>query len=167
MPGGDADLQRAIYEAVTAGSLRLVGTDGSERSVASPAEIGIGQSGVRLAKPTPPATADDTTTPTQPTSTDDTEAEPSTNTADNTSPAPDPQSKVTEKQVAFSLRTSLLQDQPRADLYALLQALADMVDDEKSSYAEVMLKVRVTSDVADDIADLVRKTGANPDVRNA
>ena len=42
-----------------------------------------------------------------------------------------------------------------------------MVDDEKSSYAEVMLKVRVTSDVADDIADLVRKTGANPDVRDA
>jgi hypothetical protein len=79
---------------------------------------------------------------------------------------PEPEA-TKEKQVAFSLRTSLSQDQPRDTLYALLQALADVVDEGKSSYAEVMLKVRVSADNADAIADLARKTGANPDVRDA
>ena len=42
LAGGDADLQRAIFEAVIDGSLRLVGDDGTERVVTKPSEIGVG-----------------------------------------------------------------------------------------------------------------------------
>ena len=51
LPQGEIDLQRAIYEAVRSGSLRLLGSDGLERSVTTPGEVGVGQAGLRLAKP--------------------------------------------------------------------------------------------------------------------
>ena len=51
LPGGDSDLQRAIFQALQAGTLRLVGADGLDRVVTRPGEIGVGQSSLRLAKP--------------------------------------------------------------------------------------------------------------------
>ena len=51
LPGGDSDLQRAIFQAVQAGDLRLVGADGLDRAVTRPGDIGVGQSSLRLAKP--------------------------------------------------------------------------------------------------------------------
>ena len=54
LPGGDTDLQRAIHQAVSNQTVRLVGADGSERQITSPLEIGIGLSSLRLAKLLPP-----------------------------------------------------------------------------------------------------------------
>ena len=51
LPGGDADLQQAIFQAINDGSLRLVGADDLDRAVTRPGDIGVGQSGLRLAKP--------------------------------------------------------------------------------------------------------------------
>ena len=51
LPGGDGDLQQAIFQALQAGNLRLVGVDGLDRVVTRPGEIGVGQSSLRLAKP--------------------------------------------------------------------------------------------------------------------
>ena len=51
LPGGDSDLQSAIFQALQAGDLRLVGADGLDRVVTRPGEIGVGQSSLRLAKP--------------------------------------------------------------------------------------------------------------------
>ena len=51
LPGGDSDLQRAIFQALQAGTLRLVGADGLDRVVTRPGEIGVGQSSLRLARP--------------------------------------------------------------------------------------------------------------------
>src|SRR6185437_12278198 len=51
LPGGDSDLQRAIFEALQVGKLRLVGADGLGRVVSRPGEIGVGQSSLRLAEP--------------------------------------------------------------------------------------------------------------------
>ncbi|WP_270886254.1 DUF499 domain-containing protein [Pedococcus sp. 5OH_020] len=168
LPGGEADLQRAIYEAVAAGDLALVGSDGTPRTVTSPSEIGVGQSGVRLAKPTSakpdePTEDEASDTPGEG-GTNDKPTTPGVGGGGVTKPEPEP---VKEKQIAFSLRTSLLQDQPRDALYALLQALTDAVDGGKTSYAEVMLKVRMSADDADAIANLARDAGANPDVRDA
>ena len=44
LPGGDSDLQRAIFQALQAGTIRLVGADGLDRVVTRPGEIGVGQS---------------------------------------------------------------------------------------------------------------------------
>ncbi|MBE4717295.1 AAA family ATPase [Pseudarthrobacter sp. AB1] len=168
LPGGESDLQRAIYEAVAAGSIALVGNDGVERSVTGPSEIGIGQSGVRLSKPLPPEPETLTEEPTLgDTPVDEEKSVPPGREGEKAGGQDKLQRPpVAEKQIAFSLRTSLLQDQPRDTLYALLQALADMVDEGKSSYAEVMFKVRVDGASADAVADLVRKAGGNPDLRD-
>jgi hypothetical protein len=45
LPGGDSDLQRAIFQALQAVTLRLVGADGLDRVVTRPAEIGSPDSG--------------------------------------------------------------------------------------------------------------------------
>jgi hypothetical protein len=73
---------------------------------------------------------------------------------------------LVEKHFAFALRTSLSGDNARDSLYALLQALADRVDEGASTYAEVMVKMRVSEDVADGLATLAREAGTNPDVRD-
>ncbi|SDM02781.1 Protein of unknown function [Arthrobacter sp. ov407] len=168
LPGGESDLQRAIYEAVAAGSLRLLGNDGAERSVTGPSEIGVGQSGVRLSKPEagePDGPTNDRVSVVTPVDEEKTAWSRTGSGNGGAKNEPEPQAGA-EKQIAFSLRTSLLQDQPRDALYALLQALADMVDEGKSSYAEVMLKVRVDATAADGVADLVRNAGGNPDLRD-
>jgi hypothetical protein len=165
LPGGDADLQRAIHQAVIEQTVRLVGADGSERQITSPLEIGIGLSSLRLAKPLPPEPVTGDTGESDTTGADGAAtggAEPSGTVSggqDGGSTA------TTERQVTFSLRTSLSSDTPKDALYALLHELADRVDDGSASYAEFMVKIRVTGDVADSIADLIRGTGTNPDVR--
>src|SRR5262249_39566199 len=148
LPGGDADLQRAIYDAVADGSLRLVGADDTERHVTSASEIGVGQSSLRLAKPVTQET---------PVSPDD---------SDQVADVPVIVADVVEKQVASALRTSLASDNSRDALYTLLRELADRVDEGVVSYAEVMLKLRIDGTLADSVADLIRATGAEPDVRD-
>jgi len=154
LPNGETDLQRAIYEAVTDGSLRLVGNDGIERQVTSASEIGVGQSSVRLAEPVPEETGD--------TGGDEATGNDATRPEDGHGP----DVPVVEKQVTFSLRTSLSADDSRDALYALLTALADRVDERAVSYAEVMVKLRVAEGAAKVIADLAKATGAQPDVRD-
>ncbi len=170
LPGGDTDLQRAIYEAANDGKVRLVGSDGSERHITSPVEIGIGLSSLRLAKPLPAE-------PAAPGSGGDSSAgSTGTPSGEGTMPAgrgptgppggQPPSPPVSEKQITFALRTSLSADNPRDALYALLNELADRVDDGSASYAEVMIKMRVSDEAADNIATLIRHTGSAPDVRD-
>lgn len=186
LPGGDADLQRAIYQAVTEGSLRLIGADDVERHVANAQEIGVGQSGLRLAKSALPEACPSCGKPHHP----DRPCE----AAQETCPAcgtpahpgrpceeviPDTCSTCGERahpgrtcappketQIAFALRTSLTRDSARDALYALLQELADRVDEDAASYAEIMVKMRVNADVADRLGEFIRNTGANPDIRD-
>lgn len=51
LAGSDSDLQRAIFEAVVDGSLRLVGDDESERVVTKASEIGVGSASLHLPRP--------------------------------------------------------------------------------------------------------------------
>lgn len=53
LPGGDNDLKSAIYSAVQAGDLRLVGADGLEKIVDAPDTINLSSQGLRLARPLP------------------------------------------------------------------------------------------------------------------
>ena len=184
LPRGDADLQRAIFEAIEEGVLRLLGADGTERPVGSPGEIGVGQSGLRLAKPVPPGVCPDcggSEHPGQPCPEIDLEAGEvlqktarafaattrgssvvelpgGGSTATSTGPT------TNEKQFAFSLRTSLFDDERRDALYSLLTALGVSVDNGDSSFAEVMVKMRIKADVADDLAARVRAIGTEPTI---
>ena len=53
LPGGERDLQSAIYAAVLDGDLRLVGADGVEKVADSADTINLSSQGLRLAKPLP------------------------------------------------------------------------------------------------------------------
>ncbi len=148
LPGGDVDLQRAIFQAIEANNLRLVGADGLDRSVTRPSEIGVGQSGLRLAKPhslKPPEPKPPEPKPPEP--------EP-----------PEPEHR--EQEIAFSLMTSLTEEEQRETVRLLLRKLANAVDEGAASYAQLMVKVTVDSSVAREIAENARATGVNPTVRD-
>ena len=48
LPGGDSDLQRAIFAAVTTKQVRLLDKDGNERAAERATDINVGSSGLRL-----------------------------------------------------------------------------------------------------------------------
>ena len=56
-----------------------------------------------------------------------------------------------EKQIAFALRVSLSSEGARDAVYALLQELADRVDEGAATYAEIMIKARINATAVDDI----------------
>jgi hypothetical protein len=179
LPRGDADLQRAIFEAIEDGALLLVGADGTERPVGSPGEIGVGQSGLRLAKPVPPGVCPEcggSEHPGQPCPETDLEGREGSEKAAGTrgssvvglpsgsSTATSTGPTTNEKQFAFSLRTSLSDDEKRDALYSLLTALGVSVDNGDSSFAEFMVKMRIKAEVAGDLAARVRAIGTEPTI---
>jgi hypothetical protein len=170
LPEGDADLQRAIYEAVTEGRLRLVGGDGITRSVDRPGEIGVGQTGLRLARPLDTGVLDGNGMAT-PGSVDDQDqgatregtsgsTEPGASGADDGA-AP----QYTEHEIAFTLMTSLTDPARRDALYDLLGHLMDQLDNGTISYGEFMIKLRIATPSSGELVEGVRAAGATPNVR--
>lgn len=49
--GGDNDLKRALYQAISAGEARIVSPNGDEAQAASPNDINVQSSGLRLERP--------------------------------------------------------------------------------------------------------------------
>jgi hypothetical protein len=167
LPSGDADLQRAIYQAVTDGSMQLVGSDGVERHVTSPTEIGVGQSGLRLAKPGPDLSSIGDGSGATDLGGTGGQGGPSVVPGEGTSTGGSVATLPGEKQIAFALRVSLSSDGVRDAVYALLQELADRVDEGAATYAEIMIKARISAAAVDDVAQAIRRTGADPDIREA
>jgi len=172
LPGGDADLQQAIFQAISAGSLRLVGADDLDRAVTRAADIGVGQSGLRLAKPKtaePPtggngaAGAGGTATGT---SGGDTGTSTGTTAGGAATGAGSTGPQVSEQELTFSLMTSLTDEAKREAVRQLLRDLTNAVDEGKVSYAQLMLKVIVDTSVVGTIADEAREAGATPTVRD-
>ena len=181
LPGGDSDLQRAIFEALQAGKLRLVGADGLDRVVTRPGEIGVGQSSLRLAKPQTGESPGGGTTGDSGASTGlfgggSGSSGAGTNGAGSgnghtagtqgsgggvglgdTQPG--------EQEVAFTLMTSLTDETKRDSVRLLLRNLANAIDEGKASYAQLMVKVIVDSSAADEIAEDVRSTGTTATVK--
>jgi hypothetical protein len=180
LPGGDSDLQRAIFEALQAGKLRLVGADGLDRVVTRPGDIGVGQASLRLAKP---KTGDDAVGGAG----DDSGAETgsrggsgsggsgtsgtgsgngsTTDTSESGSDGGDRDATAGEQELAFTLMTSLTDDTKRDSVRLLLRNLANAVDEGKASYAQLMVKVIVDTSSADGIAEDIRATGSTPTIK--
>lgn len=175
LPKGDADLQRAIFEAIEEGKLLLVGVDGTERPVAHPSEIGVGLSSLKLAKPVPAGVCPECNGPLhpgQPCPEIDPAArealEKAAKTLGATGSGAATGATVTalpnEKQFAFSLRSSLSDGEKQHALYSLLTALGASVDNGDASYAEVMVKMRLKGEVTGELSAKVRAAGTEPTI---
>ena len=169
LPDEERDLQRSIYEAVSAGQLRLVGADDADRAVTRPADIAVGSSGLRLAPPkptvevTPLGEAD---APTPPGPSDGTPSGGTGKTGPTpTQPPPTPPAP-TEREIAFSLMTSMADSDTRDGVRRLLLDLANAADDGKISWAQVQIKVVVASDISDELEADVRAAGTTPSSRD-
>jgi len=182
LPGGEPDLQKAIYDAVSAGQLRLVGAAGEDRAVTRPGDIAVGSAGLRLA---PPKSTDDdgtTTTTTSGAATGGPAGGASTSTSGGASGAGT--GAVTggttsgvsggavtyatsEREITFSLMTSMSDSDTRDAVRRLLLALSNAADEELLSWAQLQVKVVVVdTSVADSIEQAVRDSGTNPSSRS-
>lgn len=163
LPGGDADLQRAIYEAVDAGLLRLVGADGQDRTVTRAGDIAVGSSGLRLA---PPMTVDPEPAPGPgPQPRPGPTPEPRPGPGPGPSPDPDPAPVPTEREIAFSLMTSMGDGDTRDAVRRLLLELSNAADEGQVSWAQLQVKVVVSADIADAVEQAARASGTNPSSR--
>jgi hypothetical protein len=127
LPGGDMDLQRAIFDAVADGKLRLVGEDGTERVVNRASEIGVGSASLRLARPIEvPFPIDKLPAPPEPPRPGDTQYP-----------------KLPDVQLKLSLNTNLEGDARREAVFQLLTDLAAAVDDGEISHSQIAASVVV------------------------
>jgi hypothetical protein len=147
LPGGDADLQRAIFEAVSDGKLRLVGEDGTERVVTRPSEIGVGSPSLRLARPV------EVSVPTEAGATTQGEQPRAPQPSEPKYPAsPDVQLKV-------SLNTNLDDAGRKNAVYMLLTDLATAVDDGDASHCQLAVSVVVSEKKAESLTTRTQTAG--------
>ena len=181
LPGGDSDLQRAIFQALQAGTIRLVGADGLDRVVTRPGEIGVGQSSLRLAKPktgdaAAGGTGGDGGAHTGPSGGGSGSSGPGTSgagsgsgsttgTQESGGGAGGDDAVAGERELAFTLMTSLTDDLKRDSVRLLLRDLANTIDEGKASYVQLMVKVIVDASVADEIAEDIRAAGTTPAIK--
>jgi hypothetical protein len=148
LPGGDSDLQVAIFEAIQANLLRLVGEDGTERVVNKPSEIGVGSASLRLAPPLPvvidevvePPTDDDDETPKPPTE-------------------PDAYPTTPDIELRVSVNTNLDESARRHSVFMLLNDLANVVGDGDASHVQLSASVVVPKKKADTIGGRAQAAG--------
>jgi len=168
LPGGDADLQRAIFQGLQAGDLRLVGADALDRAVTRPGDIGVGHSSLRLAKPETSA-ADHVERGAGSAglhgSTDGSGGSASGGRPTGGTLHGDASVAIREQELAFTLMTSLTDDTKRESVRLLLRNLATAIDEGKASYAQLSVKVIVDSSIADSIADDIRAAGTSPTIK--
>ncbi|PCK24398.1 DUF499 domain-containing protein [Rhodococcus qingshengii] len=190
--GGDTDLQRAIFDAVEDGLLRIVDGSDSNVAVTSSGQVNLTSAGLRLAKmpakcevcgvaednhDCPPAeeTPNDETPgdETGPTTSAPKKSTRSSNGSSQrgASVAPenptDPEPAATEKQLAFSFTSNLLNQEEAADGFAaLFRSLYLACDERQVSYLQGTLQFVVDGDVAADIAEKVADLGLTATVRD-
>lgn len=171
LPAGEADLQRAIFEAVSGGQLRLVGADDLDRAVTRAGDIAVGSSGLRLGWPKPTGGEAGITRGSATGTSDAGGPAPTGSTSDTTGGAAGGgtgrlQPEAKERELAFSLVTSMSEPGTRDAVRRLLLDLSNAADEADISWAQIQVKVIVAEDAAAKIEQDIRDTGTNPSSRN-
>jgi len=73
---------------------------------------------------------------------------------------------ASEREIAFSLMTSMADSDTRDGVRRLLLDLSNAADDGKISWAQVQIKVVVATDVADELEANIRAAGTTPSSRD-
>jgi len=118
-------------------------------------EIGLGQTGIRLeVHETKPSDSGSTQPDDEPNGDEDGARRERTEVDSD------------EKDVAFTLITGLRDDDRREAVYKLLMEIADRIDEQRTSYFQVTMTLRVDSSIAEPIAGSIRAAGATANVRD-
>jgi hypothetical protein len=164
--GGDPDLQQAIYDAATEGTVDIIDGAGDPVAVTAPNQVNLTSAGLRLAKPkavevsaaTGGGAPEESLAPAAP-------SVPGGSRAGDGggSPAPAP---TQEQQVAFSFTKNLLGDDASADdLAALFKAIYQALDERTVSYGQGTLQLVISGDVADRLSECLQALGITATVK--
>ena len=175
--GGDGDLQQAIYDAASAGQLRVVDAAGTEVAVTAPNQVNLASTGLRLARPVP-------VSPTCPSCGKETHSGPCPSGGTTSTPGggqtssggqggtqvappgtPDP---PRERQLSFSFNASLLPGaEETADGFtALFRTLYLALDERQMSYLQGTLQLLLRDETAQQIQVQLSELGINATVKD-
>jgi hypothetical protein len=155
--------------------MKIVGADDLDRAVTRAGDIAVGSSGLRLAPPKPAGSdaalsGDDPTTGVTggratATVTTDARGTAPVGSASGGTGAPQ-QPELKEREIAFSLMTSMSDSATRDAVRRLLLDLSNAADDGDISWAQIQVKVVATEEAAAKIVQDIRATGTNPSSRS-
>jgi hypothetical protein len=161
LPGGESDLQDAVYNAVRSGVVRLVGPDGADCAVTRAADIAVGSSSLALHLP----------------KAKDAEAQPehrdgASRAGEGEQGGPSGSKKQLgrladaappepEVQVKFSLNTSLSEKERRTAVWKAVSSLGEQVD-TVASHVQLVVNVVLPESQARALVEHAKAAGASP-----
>ncbi|WP_431472909.1 DUF499 domain-containing protein [Ornithinimicrobium sp. W1665] len=167
---GEAELRHAIYDAVTAGDMRVVSRDGSEVVVTGPNEINLQSASLTLQKPA------EVVPDSQPGPDDAPGVQPGTGRGDSPAPSPGPggggttspgPDTLVEKEVSLSILKRFEGDEEASDsTAAMLRLIYEAIESNGSSFAQGQLRVVAHESWAEQIADAARQAGISVVLRD-
>jgi len=146
LPGGEADLQDAIYAAVHEGSLRLVTDAGTELVVTTASDVGLSSATTRLARPVATEDVPGGEGPEPP--------EPP--------PPPPPHPSDRDVQVGLSLQASLSDPSKRDAVYEMIYALANAVDGNQVAHIQLSVRATLPEAASSELVEKASQADANP-----
>ena len=149
--GGEDDLRRAIYQAVDSGDVTVSDALGEPVTVTGPSEINLSQSGLRL------NTA--ITIAPEPEAADENAGEIESGSAGS-------DSATIEKSVSFTVMSPVTDPERAAAIAALLLALYEAVDGQRSSYFQGTMKVVVEAKVVPSLVERAEALGVQVTIQD-
>lgn len=151
--GDDADLRRAVYDAVAEGHLEVVRGGGEAVEVTAPNEVNLESAGLRLVKPRPK----------------EEEKEESSEEEDppgGPQPGEDPP-QPKEQRVAFTLAANLLGNEGMSERFTeLFRSLYVALDDRDISYVQGTLEVIVEPGTGEEVRQRLEEMGIRVSVKD-
>ena len=192
LPGGESDLRRALYGAITAGEVEIIDSAGEARTVATAADINLASSELRIQRPskgqvevpnligksvanaraafqhagltatTPAPGATGVVAEQDPAP--GTRVDPGTTITLTLRPtAADPKPSPTEHQVALTITKSLSDSDTRYAVWRLVSTIADAIDTD-ASHIQMTIKLTTPTAAKDKITDAADNAGLPPTV---
>ena len=194
LPGGERDLRRALFEAITAGNIEIVDSTGETRTVTTAADINLGSTELRIRRPSigqvevPDLTGRSVaaaraalqqaglTVATAAAGAAGVVAEQDTSPGTRVDPGTtitltlhpkvhDPKPTPTEHQVALTVTKSLSNSEVRDAIWRLFSTIAEAIDSQVS-HVQMTIQLTAPTGTKDKITEAAAQAGIPPTVRN-
>ena len=162
LPKGASELATAVFAAVNAGDMRLVGEDGSEYTVQFASDVNLGSNNIRIQQPLPSCptcgkTPCECATPPTPMPSSDPISRPAPTSGASSAPSAPSQPVV---QFIVSQNTALTDADQREAIRQLLIGLADTLDSEQASHINLSAQLTVPPETAKELTQKAESANA-------